>query len=175
MYKKIASKKIFVHPRITLIEDTVELPDGTQTEYLRYQETRDTVIVLCKRADGKFLLTDDYSYPVGGKLLKLPGGGLEQGESPESGANRELMEEAGYRALALQSLGQYYFNDRRNDVKTYIFYADTLVKERLTGDVEEVIDVQWFSETEIESMIRDNKIQHVHTLAVWSKYKIMMR
>lgn len=34
MWKKLSSKTVFEHPRLTLIEDEVELPSGKKTTYL---------------------------------------------------------------------------------------------------------------------------------------------
>ena len=61
--------------------------------------------------DGHVLLVEQYRVPLGRACLELPAGivGDEQaGESVEASAARELEEETGYRADAVDLLGDYY-------------------------------------------------------------------
>lgn len=61
--------------------------------------------------DGHVLLVEQYRVPLGCNCLELPAGlvGDEtQGEDPLEAAGRELVEETGYSAAKLESLGEYY-------------------------------------------------------------------
>jgi 8-oxo-dGTP diphosphatase len=64
-----------------------------------------------REVDGKF------------KLFPCPiTGALEEGESPEAAAMREVYEEAGYR-VQVKSLGSYIVGTQVNEV-CYLYYAD---------------------------------------------------
>ncbi len=171
MWKTVSSKEIFNHPRLTLMEDEIILPNGVKTSYLKYKDNGGCcVTVVTKRDDGKILLQTEYSYPPNEKLLQFPGGGVPASEKPEVGANRELMEEAGLKANNLKLLGSYLINNRRSAMKMYIFLATDLQEECLPGDIEEDLESFWFSENEIGDMIRNGQIVNVHILAAWSLY-----
>lgn len=61
--------------------------------------------------DGAVILVEQYRVPLGRPCLELPAGlvGDETaGESVETSAGRELEEETGYRATALESLGVFH-------------------------------------------------------------------
>ena len=61
--------------------------------------------------DGHIVLVEQYRVPIGGPCLELPAGlvGDEQaGEAIEIAAARELEEETGYRADAIESLGLFH-------------------------------------------------------------------
>jgi ADP-ribose pyrophosphatase YjhB (NUDIX family) len=64
-------------------------PDGA------IQRVRLAAYAWCER-DGAVLLTRVSNEGPGGGLWTLPGGGLDFGEDPESGAIREVLEETGY-------------------------------------------------------------------------------
>ena len=99
-WKRISSRVLLDHPRLTVYDDEVELPDGRRVSYLRVPSSGVVATVLARRDDGKILLQRQYSYPPDQVMLELPGGNVPDGEDPREGANRELMEEAGYRAGA---------------------------------------------------------------------------
>lgn len=62
MWKKIATKNLLSHPRLTVQEDIVELPSGQQVPYLTFGQSPAAVMVICLRGD-KVLLQKEYSYP----------------------------------------------------------------------------------------------------------------
>jgi len=54
----------------------------------------------------------------------------------------------------------------------YAYLATDLQEESLKGDLEENIENFWFSENEIETIIKNGKIINCHVLAAWSLYKV---
>lgn len=174
MWKTLSSKEIFNHPRLTLIEDEVLLPNGTKTTYLKYKDSgRRGATIICRRDDNKILLSKEYSYPPNQILFQFPGGNIFPEENMEEGVNRELMEEANYKASELVLLGNYLINNRRSTTRMYVYLATSLKEESLEGDIEEDIENFWFSEDEIEAMIKNGEIINCNVLAAWSLYKIL--
>ena len=171
MWKKISSKKLFTHPRITLVEDEVGLPSGKTTQYLRFENTGTGAMVIAQRNDGKILVQKEYSYPVDEKLYQFPGGGVEQGESLKVGAARELAEEGGYKANLMKELGWFYVNNRRTDSKIHTFFASDLSEHKLPHDDEEEFESFWFTESEIDELIKNGGVTNYSLLAGWALYK----
>ncbi|QQS21328.1 MAG: NUDIX hydrolase [Candidatus Moraniibacteriota bacterium] len=172
MWKQLSSKEIFRHPKVTLIEDEVELPSGFRTTYLYTKHVVDGTTVICRKPDRTILVQREYSYPVNDWLWQLPGGLLLPGEAVEMGANRELMEEANYRANRLTLLGDYYYDHRRQKGKMFVFLGESLESSSLPADPEEenAIESFWFSEEEIDEMIRAGKIENSRFLSAWCLY-----
>ncbi len=57
MWKTSSSKEIFNHPRLTLIEDEVILPNGVQITYLKYKDDGGCcATIIAKNDDGKILI-----------------------------------------------------------------------------------------------------------------------
>jgi 8-oxo-dGTP pyrophosphatase MutT (NUDIX family) len=172
MWETISSKEIFSHPRLSLIEDEIILPNGIKTKYLKYKDDGGcAVTIIAKRDDGKILLQTEYNYLSNKELFQFPGGGVPAGERPEIGANRELMEEAKLRGGCLELLGSYIINNRRSTAREFIYLATKLEEKSLEGDPEEDIKSFWFSEEEIAFKIKNKEIINIHVLAAWCLYK----
>lgn len=171
MWKKISSKIILQHPRLTVIEDEVELPTGERTSYIRFDEVNRAVTVIAVREDGKMAVEKEYSYPPDKVLYQLPGGSVGKEEDILVGANRELMEEVGVRANKLKEIGSFYFNNRRSAKLMHVVLAKELTKQKLDGDSEEVIAVEWLSEEEVAQLISKREIKNVNMLAAWALFR----
>ncbi len=171
MWKKLSSKTIFTHPRITLVEDKVKLPNGQKTDYLRFENDNNFAAVLCKRKDGKVLMQKEYAYPSNRKLFQFPGGVIRLNEDMAEGANRELMEESKIKANNLELIGKFVINNRRSDAMLYVFLGTELEESYLKSDAEEEIENVWLSEDEIITMIREeSEIVEHDALSIWAIY-----
>jgi ADP-ribose pyrophosphatase len=172
MWKILSSKEIFNHQYLTLIEDNILLSCGTKINYLKFKDKGNSVTLISKRNNGEILLSREYSHPPQEILFQFPGGFVPFNENLEKGANRELMEETGFKANSLQLLGNYLINNRRSNSKMYVYLATQLIKRSLKGDLEEDIKSYWFTEKEIDNMIKNGEIINVNVLASWSLYKL---
>jgi 8-oxo-dGTP pyrophosphatase MutT (NUDIX family) len=172
MWKKVNSKTIFNHPRLTLLEDEVELPNGNVVPYLTFKHDHDGVTVICINDKEEILLQQEYSYPPNATLYQFPGGKTEEGEDAETTGRRELLEESGLNAGNLVSLGQYYTNNRRTAEKMYVFLAQDATKgQKSGGDPEEDITSQWVPIAEFKKMITQGKITNFSVLAAWTLFE----
>ena len=173
MWKILSTKTIFKHPRIELLEDRVQLPDGTETDYLKFKKGNGCTTVICQRKDGAILLQKEYSHPIGKRLWQLPGGGLNDNETPEQGADRELQEESKMKGSEYQIIGSYLMNNRRSENLMYVIVAKDL--ESVTGlpdDLEENVGSFWKTPQEVDEMIRTGEMINCHALASWAIYKL---
>lgn len=171
MWKTVSSREIFAHPRLTLVEDEVLLPSGEAASYLRYADDGSSAVTVIAVRDRKIALQREYSHPCSQVIFQFPGGGVAAGEPPEAGADRELMEEIGFRAGTLSRLGSYLVDNRRSAKMMHVFLATGLTEASLPGDPEESIETSWHTEAEIDALIRSGDIVHAHVLAAWSLYR----
>lgn len=170
-WKRLDSKVLLQHPRLTVVEDTVELPNGHVTNYLRFDRTGDATEIICIRGD-EILLQREYSYPTGEWLYQLPGGGIQPNETPLQACKRELREESGVVATDYQDLGQFYTLPRRASTKMHVFIANYKADTTAEGgDPEEDIKTFWIPIEEVDVMITDGKITNDTLLAAWTLFK----
>ena len=73
-------------------------------------------------------------------LWTLPGGGIDENESPEAAATRELFEETGIDATIVRKIGTYFPINRLSQ-ETHVFECTSLLQTPLPS--EETIEVQF--------------------------------
>jgi ADP-ribose pyrophosphatase len=166
-WKRLASRVILDHPRLKVIEDTIELPSGHRTDYVYFGNAADAVVIIALNDKGQVLLLREYSYPIHEYMLQFPGGGVKSGEAPEQGAARELAEEGELTGM-FEQLGWYYPDNRRNPKRMYVFVATDLRQASAPKDVEEAFESFWHTPAEINTMIRGNQLHNYATLGAWS-------
>jgi ADP-ribose pyrophosphatase len=77
---------------------------------------------------------------AGGRTLELPAGTIEEGESPEECAARELVEECGLTAASWRKLGEFWAAPDYSTEYVHVFEARELVDVGI-GDREEGDDL----------------------------------
>ena len=90
-----------------LRRDYVKLSDGKLQEYHVF-EIHDAVAVVPVLPDGSIAMLWQYRHPLGRTHWEVPAGRVDEGESPAAAAERELLEETGYRAKRIVHLGGFY-------------------------------------------------------------------
>jgi ADP-ribose pyrophosphatase len=96
MEETTGSERIYEGRIINLRVDTVRLPSGRESKR-EVIEHKGAVCIVPVLDDGRVMLVRQFRKASGQSLLEVPAGGLEEGESPEQCAARELMEECGFR------------------------------------------------------------------------------
>ncbi len=123
----VVSSAGLVHGRlVTVRTDKVRMPDNQVAE-------RDVVIhpgavaVLALDDAQQVLLIRQYRHPVGRLLWEIPAGLRDvAGEPPWATAQRELLEEAGYRARDWRVLADYYTSPGFSTERLRVFLARDL-------------------------------------------------
>jgi ADP-ribose pyrophosphatase len=173
-WKKLKSTILLQHPRMTIVEDNVELPNGHRTKYIYQVGGHDAVTVIAMR-DSSLLIQQEYSYPPDQTMYQFPGGGIEQNEQPEEAALRELKEESGYTGTPTY-LGFYFPNNRRSSNKMHVILVDNVTEcTKEGGDAEEFITSEWVSRDTLHTMITEGKIVNYSILAGITLYEARSR
>ena len=102
-------------------------------EGVGYVHCGDGVLVVPLTAGGEALLAMEYSPAFGREILTLVSGSVDEGESPEEAANRELQEELGWRAERVELLAELH-PFKYLDSRQLLFLAQGLVPSRRQGD-----------------------------------------
>lgn len=94
------AKRVFAGAIFDVYQWEQELYDGSHATFERLVRP-DTVVVFPVLPDGTIILVED-SQPGRDTILTAPAGRVEEGETPEGAALRELLEETGYRPERLE-------------------------------------------------------------------------
>lgn len=102
-WKELNKKSLLRTPVFEVTERESQGPDGQKGKYI-VNEARDWVCVIPVVGD-KFLMVKQWRHGEQALSIEFPGGVIDDGETPEQGAIRELKEETGAEAKTLVHLG----------------------------------------------------------------------
>lgn len=108
-----------------------------QREVIRHPGS---VVIIPRLPDGQICLIKNFRISVDQPLIELPAGTLETNEKPLACAKRELTEETGYTAGAIQQLTRFYAAPGILDELMHLFVADDLVEGQPNREAGEEID-----------------------------------
>ena len=129
-------------PHRVVEELDLEFSNGERRLYHRAPATgHGAVIVVPMLDDDTALLIREYAAGTHRYELGLVKGKIDDGETPEEAANRELKEEAGYGARSLAVLRRISLAPTYMGHETVLVLARDLYEERLQGDEPELLDV----------------------------------
>ncbi|MBI3306808.1 MAG: NUDIX hydrolase [Candidatus Omnitrophica bacterium] len=163
-YKVKTRKVIFSKGPVHLVDCDVRMKNG---KILSRQvlEHPGSVVIIPKAARDQYFLVRQFRFAVRDWLWEFPAGGIDEGESLEDGAMRELMEEIGFRPRQLTKLFDFFPTPGISGERMHLYLAEDLVPQYAQGDEDEEIEVRKFSSREIEAMIRRRKIIDAKTIA----------
>ena len=157
-------RTVFKGRRIEVVVDRVTLTDGREVEREVVLHPG-AVVVAAVPCRSRVLLVRQFRHAVGEELLELPAGTLEPGETPETCAARELVEETGFRARSLRRLIAFWSSPGILREKMHLFLAEDLEKAEQRLDEDEVLRVEETSLDDALEMIRDGRIADAKTIA----------
>jgi 8-oxo-dGTP pyrophosphatase MutT (NUDIX family) len=157
IWRKLRSESVLRTPYYGVSLDKLRHPHGHEVDYYVIDHPRQAAGVVAVDSVGRLLLVQQWRHPVQKLLWSLPAGGMEEGETPEAAARRELREETGHSAESFDRLYTYHPNPATTNQTFHLFIARgvTETTHRLPGEIH---DVCWFDRPEIERMLASNEL-----------------
>ena len=156
-------KNIYTGKVVTLNLETVTLPNGATVELEVVRHPGAAAIVPMKD-DRTVVLIRQYRLAAGGFIYEIPAGKLHPGEDPRLCAERELEEEIGYRAGAIERLATFFTAPGFTDEVMHLFLATGLAKTVQKLDHDEVLEVIEMPLEKAVAQIRDGTIRDAKTI-----------
>lgn len=142
----------------------MRLPDG-HTHYYDLVRHKGAVTLVPIDQNDNILFVNQYRMGADQDLLELPAGVLDDGESPEVCAAREIREETGSAARTIKKLGEFYLAPGYSSEFMFVFLAHDLYSSPLQADQDEFIRVVPIPIKEVYDMVSQGKINDGKTLA----------
>jgi ADP-ribose pyrophosphatase len=171
--KLISSRSIHEGRVVRLHIDTLDLGDGSTTD-LEVMYHGGAAAILPFETDDSVILVEQYRRGSDQVMLELPAGGLDEGESPDDAARRELQEEIGFYPEQLEFLGHFWVAASYTTEKISIYIARDLRPSTLPADLDERIKIVRMPFDEALEMALDNRITDAKTVMglIWAGHKL---
>jgi ADP-ribose pyrophosphatase len=170
-----STKQIYSNDLIKLFEDTLDL-DGEDKIYIRaIRRNYSTIVPFISK--NELLVIRSYRHLVDSIQVEAPSGYIEDAESPDQAAKRELQEETGYEAKKIVSLGYYTLDYTMFEQKGNVFAAYDLVdnntaegksKKQSLGKMEK-IETDIVTIDRIKQLLSEGKILNAASIVAFHK------
>jgi ADP-ribose pyrophosphatase len=170
-----STKQIYSNDLIKLFEDTLDL-DGEDKIYIRaIRRNYSTIVPFISK--NELLVIRSYRHLVDSIQVEAPSGYIEDAESPDQAAKRELQEETGYEAKKIVSLGYYTLDYTMFEQKGNVFAAYDLIdnntaegksKKQSLGKMEK-IETDIVTIYGIKQLLSEGKILNAASIVAFHK------
>jgi 8-oxo-dGTP pyrophosphatase MutT (NUDIX family) len=157
----IEDKKLLETPIFSLHERQLLPHKKSETASFYVLEAPDWINVIALTENRDVVLVEQYRAGIHESSLEIPGGMVDEDESPMESAKRELLEETGYQSKKWTKLGTTSGNAAILNNYTHIFLAEECIKvdeQQLDGNEDiavHVLNLDYFLE-----LVKNSTIHH---------------
>lgn len=157
-FRKIDSRQLYDNPWITVIEDRIIKPNGSEGIYGKVLFKQLAIAVIPYADNGDIGLVGQHRYTLDTYSWEIPSGGSSFSDTPEEGAQRELREETGLLAEHWEELARIHLSNSISDELGIVFLAQSLTERKTDFDDTEVLEIRRLPFTDALEMVRKQEI-----------------
>ncbi len=157
-FKLISTRKVYENPWISVREDRVEKWSRIGIFWIVTMKSGTAVLIVDDESN--VILSREYKYALWRENINLPGGAMDEWESPLECAKRETEEELGYIAQEWVSLWHIHPLTTLLEQTEYLFLARKITKTKKYDDIWEEIEEIRLPYEKILDMVMNSEITH---------------
>jgi 8-oxo-dGTP pyrophosphatase MutT (NUDIX family) len=144
---------------ITVFHDEVVRPDGSPGIYGVVHFRNSAVGIVAIDDQDRVALVAQHRYTLDHRSWEIPEGGVPDGESALTGAQRELREEAGAEAAQWREIARVHISNSVTDELATLFLATDLTHGPTALESTEMdLTLDWVPFDEVMAMVTDGRI-----------------
>ena len=124
-----------------------------------------SVVVLPVLPDGRIVMVRQYRHATRQYLWELVAGRMERGENPKKAAQRELIEETGYRAKKFRVFLDVFPTPGFLEERMYILLAEGVTAGVAQPEEDEKLLVASYTRKQLQQMMRNGKLKDAKSIA----------
>jgi len=171
MWKHVGETISLETPVFRVITRRMQSPDNKIVDDFYILDAPDWVNVVAVTDRQEFILVNQYRFGTGKLSLEVAGGVVDKGETHRQAAERELLEETGYKASKWRQLGVLAPNPALNTNSCGIWLASGCTYVGDGGhDHSEFIRVELLTKPDLMDAIKHGMIHHALAVAALGMY-----
>lgn len=148
----------------TMYEETLEFADG-HTALFNYIKHPGACVMVPFIDDTTLLMVSQYRHTLRRRIWEFPAGTINDGESPDHCAQRELAEETGFGAKSMDYWGEIFPLPSYSNEGIHVYKAYGLTPTRQNLDADEILSVHQIKIDAAMQMAKSGEIVDSKTLA----------
>jgi len=173
-WKRKASRHIYDNPWITVIEDDVIRPNGSDGLYGKVLFKNRAIGIIPIDRENNTWLVGQYRYTLDEYSWEIPTGGGPMSETPEESALRELREETGLRANKLTMIQRIHTSNSVTDEEGFLFLARDMEEGETDFDETEDLEIWKLPFREAYQLVMESRITDALSVAAILKAKCLL-
>jgi ADP-ribose pyrophosphatase len=138
-------------------KEVLSIPNQSNYSYYTLEAPCYAVMVLATTAQNLYVLNWEYRHPAKQILLSCPGGILNPGETPIECAERELLEETGFRAERFELMGESFpFPGVVTQKTVFVRAFNAVISRPPQLEAAEFIETELFTEEKLNKALKSN-------------------
>lgn len=170
-YKRIGLDIAYRAHIFNVYDDHLLLPDGREVVY-DYIDHRPGACVLPVVEEGRILLVKQYRNAIDDISYEVPAGLIDDGETPEQAAARELREETGYEADSMEYVTRTVLAIGTSNEQTYVYIGRGLTAGQSSLDEDEFVECEIVDIYDAICMVKNGQIVDSKTIIAIYAYMI---
>src|SRR5262245_13040634 len=142
----------------------VELPDGHRFEHHVLRIPREAAATVVHDPERGLLLLWRHRFITDSWGWEIPGGRIDEGETPEQAAARETLEETGWRVGPLRPIGAYHPLAGAVEQRFHVFLARGAEHVGDPLDTFEAERVEWVPVARVRELVRAGEVSDGYSL-----------
>lgn len=168
-WQLLEKQAVYESPFITLYKEKLQSGEGKIIPDYYSVKRRDAVFIVALTANNQIPLVYQYKNGVKDLIWEVPAGFIDEGETPEKAASRELLEETGFSSTTVELLGKFVPNTGVADNRNFVFLAKNARKTHDQNlDPHEEIEVKLFDFETLVAAIKKRESIFVDTQSPFS-------
>jgi len=158
---KINSRKL-----VEIYLKELKFSDKSEVHHILFSQPESVAILPIFDKD-KVIMVKQFRYAINEYSWEIPAGGIQEKESPEKAAMRELFEETGYKTSEINYVCSFYLSNSISDEKMNLYEARDLLKHETHAYselLETDIQIKIFEANELQNMLDNNIITDATTI-----------
>jgi 8-oxo-dGTP pyrophosphatase MutT (NUDIX family) len=179
-WKLLSVELAFDTPFIKIERRSYQLPTGEVRDNYYHLKRPDYVLVVAHDQSGKILVVKQYRRGIDREIIELPAGWIDDGETPEQAALRELFEETGVNVMSAKYLGVIAAQPAFSDMQGHVVAVE--IPELVGFETwssggnqsdDEHITRKLVSKSELDEFIKNGDFCSMGDLAALKKYELL--
>lgn len=155
-WSRVGEDRVVYDGFVRILSRTLALPDGREVDW-ELVDVPSSVAVLALTTDERVVMVQQFRPGPGEVVTSLPGGLLDEGETPGAAAERELREETGYAAASVEVIATLHPNNATRSRFVAVARGCELVGDQDLDEFEDV-SVVLFTLPELRSELRSARL-----------------